>query len=58
MAQQMTKQGWFSTKGRLGDRTLKQQLMGLDPLFAECKGKTVLDVGCAEGLISIELDKA
>lgn len=58
MAQQMTKQGWFSTKGRLGDRTLKQQLMGLDPLFAECKGKTVLDVGCAEGLISIELAKA
>lgn len=58
MAQQMKKEGWFHTKGRLGDRTLQQQLMGLDPLFAECTGKTVLDIGCAEGLISIELAKA
>lgn len=58
MAQQMKKEGWFHTKGRLGDRTLAQQLMGLDPLFAECTGKTVLDIGCAEGLISIELAKA
>jgi len=50
--------GWFHTNGRPGDRTLKQQMTGLDQLFAECKGKTVLDVGCAEGLISIELAKA
>lgn len=53
MAEQ--KLGWFTTAGRLGDRTLEQQLLGLDRLFAGCKGKTVLDVGCAEGLISIEL---
>lgn len=55
MGQQV--EGWFTTKGRLGDRTLDQQLKGLDGLFAGCKGKSVLDVGCAEGLISIELAK-
>lgn len=45
---------WFAVGTKPGDRTLDQQLMGLDPLFAEVEGKTVLDVGCAEGLISIE----
>jgi protein-L-isoaspartate O-methyltransferase len=49
--------GWFVTDGRPGDRTLGQQLVGLDMLFSACKGRTVLDVGCAEGLISIELAK-
>lgn len=49
--------GWFVTNGRPGDRTLKQQLVGLDRLFDEAKGKTVLDIGCAEGLISMELAK-
>lgn len=52
----MTK-GWFSTPGRPGDRTLDDQVKGLDWLFANCAGKTVLDIGCAEGLISIELAK-
>ena len=52
----MTK-GWFNTPGRPGDRTLDDQLKGLDWLFANCAGKTVLDIGCAEGLISIELAK-
>lgn len=49
---------WFTTPGRKGDRTLRDQLKGLDGLFAEAKGRTVLDAGCAEGLISIELAKA
>lgn len=43
------KEGWFHTPGRLGDRSLDQQLMGLDSLFERCFDKTVLDVGCAEG---------
>ena len=47
--------GWFSTRGRAGDRTLDQQLAGLDDLFERVPNKTVLDVGCAEGLIAIEL---
>lgn len=47
--------GWFKTDGRDGDRTFAQQLLGLDALFAACPGKTVLDIGCAEGLISTEL---
>lgn len=46
--------GWFTTPKRPGDRDLEQQVIGLDPLFDAVDGKTVLDVGCAEGLISIE----
>jgi protein-L-isoaspartate O-methyltransferase len=49
---------WFAVGNRLGDRTLAQQMQGLDRLFAEVEGKTVLDVGCAEGLISIEMVKS
>jgi len=58
MASKQLNKGWFSTPGRPGDRTLDQQLNGLDRLFMAVRGKTVLDVGCAEGLISIELAKA
>jgi SAM-dependent methyltransferase len=47
--------GWFHTNGRPGDRTLIQQLTGLDDLIERVPGKTVLDVGCAEGLISFQL---
>jgi SAM-dependent methyltransferase len=50
--------GWFATDGRPGDRTIASQLMGLDKLLAEVPGKTVLDVGCAEGLLSIEFARA
>lgn len=47
--------GWFATKDRPGDRTLEQQMTGLDDLLDFVPGKTVLDVGCAEGLIDFEL---
>jgi SAM-dependent methyltransferase len=55
---QPVKEGWFHTKNRLGDRTIEQQMLGLDLLMQSCKGKTALDVGCAEGLISIRLAQA
>jgi SAM-dependent methyltransferase len=45
--------GWFGNH-----RSLKEQMMGLKPVLAECKGKRVLDVGCAEGLIALEFAKA
>lgn len=47
--------GWFKTDQQDGDRTIEQQLVGLDLLFSMVAGKTVLDVGCAEGLIGTEL---
>lgn len=46
---------WFKYDGRNGDRTLDQQMQGLKLLTQMVKGKTVLDVGCAEGLIDFEL---
>jgi 2-polyprenyl-3-methyl-5-hydroxy-6-metoxy-1,4-benzoquinol methylase len=49
---------WFKFDGRNGDRTLDQQMQGLRLLLDLVKGKTVLDVGCAEGLIDFELIKA
>lgn len=50
--------GWFSTPGRAGDRTLEQQLVGLDELLGSVRGRSVLDVGCAEGLIGMRLRAA
>jgi 2-polyprenyl-3-methyl-5-hydroxy-6-metoxy-1,4-benzoquinol methylase len=47
--------GWFTTRNRPGDRTLESQLEGLDRLIAFVPGKSVLDIGCAEGLIGIHL---
>lgn len=43
---------WFG-----GDRTFEQQMTGLDWLADACRGKSILDFGCAEGLISIHLLK-
>ena len=50
----MSVRQWFTVPGRRGDRTIDEQRKGLDRLFAACDGRTVLDVGCAEGLLARE----
>lgn len=50
--------GWFDRPGIRGDRTLAQQLTGLGQVIKAAPGRTVLDLGCAEGLIGLELMSA
>jgi SAM-dependent methyltransferase len=49
------RKGWFEIPGiQRGDRTLAEQMLGLD---FDVSRRKVLDLGCAEGLIAIEMRK-